>query len=451
VLYVFDRFRTSNRKRFLHWDGEEILIAPQQWKSLVAVVELSLQYPDAQIPFGVLKERIWHKQNIEDNALHRQISDINKKLSKIGGRTKYFVGDRVTRTYRVIPKVIPEWETSTAGVTDTDSLNLKPTQEVEEFLRNNDWQLFAIDEYIQLETARCHPPGLPKSRVHFKVEGTYEPPHDLADFMYDHKPSGGSNKLYGLSYLRHHHPFDDDQSSSLEIGACVGSYDHLFALNLLADPHAGKMEGAADPGRRISFRAKYGNRSIPIEQSPILHNLCAQVVLVTNDGIIVTFRHQDVAFASQSWSASIEETMLFEHRVTKERDEHPFDAAVRGLREELGITVSDDLVRLMSVGLEFGHYTGTFLFIAFYEQPLEAVIEAWKRRRSTEEVVAIDCIPFEKIQEALSSEEWGPTARVTSRPDVILLKPADLRAPWHYTSRPRLYYALKYLEESRVA
>src|SRR5207249_272085 len=131
-------------------------------------------------------------------------------------------------------------------------------------------------------------------------------------------------------------------------------------------------------------------------RSPLWHSICTESILITKDDqIVLTKSVSDKGFkhARSTRSASVEEQMLRRHRHSPHiRDKHPFDAAVRGIREELGVNANPNETRLLMVGLGFGNFAAVFLFVLFCAISFEEVVEAFRASNVRDDAEAMYCL-----------------------------------------------------------
>lgn len=274
-----------------------------------------------------------------------------------------------------------------------------------------------------------------------RLEENYSPPAELREITKRHPFEKPVNKLWSLRDYRTEENFDDS-APRLTVWATRGTYEYVRALtdclkcaNDMGDPDC------------IAFREKFRTSWWPLWESPLYHNVNAQVTLITQDDCVVLCKRpsKGIGFAEGLWSASIEEQMLREHHKTGAPDDTLFACAERGVMGELGVDVDSARTRLLRVGLEWGNHTAAFCFVAWTPQTFEQVARAWKQKAKTpQEAVALDCLAAtpEEIDKAISSQRWLPSSNVKPSMDA----PANLSGAWHYTSRARLFGAARHLE-----
>jgi hypothetical protein len=278
------------------------------------------------------------------------------------------------------------------------------------------------------------------------VRGDYQPPLELAKLMKRFKPDPPINHSYGL---RRCDPLPiGDSNLNFNFEFCRGTFAHVFALNKIFQ---NRFDGAACEG----FRRAYENSWIrypenkPMEGTRLFHNANAEVVVFTSDGKIVLGKRPAapiVAFYPGAWSVSIEDQKLRKDaRGKKSPDLHIFDAADRGVREELGVTPIPNRTRLLQTGVEWGNFTAAFLFAVHVKETFRQLVDKWLVvKHDPNEAVALDCIDATPKAIKATMAKTGHTPSSNWEPRVVVESPAS---GWHPTAIARLHAALQYVEQ----
>lgn len=442
MIYRFSTFSLIEAERILVRDNQGVHISSLEFNLLLCLV--------VKAPQLVKKEEIksagWSPEEfVDDGTLQKHVSNLNKLL---GGRIRNVRkhGYRLECEVRRVDEVEPKSASSSSRLQRTSAhaelaslfaqtMNgaLRPSPEVAEFLDSKNWVPHCIDEFIEIERAPAWR-GWRSKDVSFDCCGPYSPPPQLGELKKKYAPDGASNLLYGLSGLSQHKPFADS-TPRLSVKVVEGSYHDVHVLN--------RMDKSEKD--RAFFRNKFQDKCLPIEDSPLWHNVNCQVLLVSADRqIVLGKRHKGMGVAAGLWSATVEEQMLREHRITKLRDAGLFECGQRGVKEELGVEIELRNLILLSVGIEWRNFAAAFLFVGACEETFEEVVQAWIKAGDPYEAVALDCVPaeVETIWNALLQDTWTPTSRAKSRFGL----PKEPTG-WHHTSRARLYAYLRYLEE----
>jgi len=287
--------------------------------------------------------------------------------------------------------------------------------------------------------------GWRREQVTHSYKGEYVPPPAFEKLMKRFRAPLPINKYFGLRRCSPL-PIADD-NTSVAFVLVGGTWEHVFALNKIF------FRRHSDKRCRVFRDAFEGSwieypESAPLEGTPLYHPVVAEVLVITSDNQLVLGRRNSTLWYGDVWSASIEEQMLRgdpDH--PKRRDAHLFDAANRGVQEELGATVRHDESRLLSVGITWSNFAACFFFIVRCEEDFEGVIDCWTRvKHDPNENVALDSIDATPggIQAALTSTRHNPSIRWRQR--VAVTEP---NAGWHVTAKARLRALLghlKYLE-----
>ncbi len=349
--------------------------------------------------------------------------------------------DTAAEVYNVIfdELVLPEFRRGGAVVRSA----VPRDQELQRFLARNGVHTAARDSYIEL----YHSPawrGWKRNEVVFRYVGAYPTPIELQTLMDRYVPGPPIREYFGLHRCSPH-PLGDE-APHLELEAYGGTYHHVYALtqiytNRHDDPDCARF--------RKSFEDSWisPNDTWPLASSPLYHNVNAEVIVISADNKIILGRRQKgVGFWPGTYSASLEEQMLrCDPDIPNRGDRHPFDAAERGVREELDATIVPESTRLLSIGIEWGNFTAALIFLIRCAEDFDGVVQRWQEaKHDPYEAIALDCIAAtpDGIAEALLAPGWSPSAHLSSR--IGQLK-TDIGA-WHPTARTRLHAIRSHLE-----
>lgn len=273
-----------------------------------------------------------------------------------------------------------------------------------------------------------------------KLEGEYEPPPEMLAVMERHPFPYPANHTWSLQDWSEPENYDDS-APRLTLKAIGGDYRYVRALT-----DAWKCLGDAKHDECVALREGLMGRWWPLPKSPLYQNVNAEVTVISLDGhVVLCKRPAKIGFAPGVWSASVEEQMIRKHHKTGERDLSLFACARRGVVEELGVEIDSARTRLLRFGLEWGNYTACFCFVVHSLQTADEIVYSWlNKAASSQEAVAMDFVKADpkEIDKAISSTEWSATKDAHRAPSA----PDTLDAPWHYTSRARLYGVARYLE-----
>jgi len=275
------------------------------------------------------------------------------------------------------------------------------------------------------------------------LPGEYEPPPEMLKVMQRHPFPHPANLTWSLQDWAEQENFDDS-APRLVLNGIGGDYRYVRALT-----DAWKCAHQERHDECVALREGLMGRWWPLPKSPLYQNMNAEVTAISQDGYIVLCkRPTKIGFAPGVWSASVEEQMLRRHHKTGTSDATLFACARRGVVEELGVEIDVSRTRLIRFGLEWGNYTACFCFVVHSCQTRDEIVRSWlNRAASSQEAVALDFVKADPdtINKVISSAKWSPGKEVRRLPAA----PDSLDAPWHYTSRARLYGVARYLEHSQ--
>ena len=126
-----------------------------------------------------------------------------------------------------------------------------------------------------------------------------------------------------------------------------GTWAHVHALTEIWKA----SERAPADAACCQFREKYLRKLYPVNQSPLFHNVNAQVLVVTRDNQIVVARRKRGVLCELRWTTSLEEQMLWRRQNDGLADADPFQCAKRGAKDELGVTALHGYPKLLGIGI----------------------------------------------------------------------------------------------------
>jgi transcriptional regulator with XRE-family HTH domain len=306
--------------------------------------------------------------------------------------------------------------------------------EIERFLNRNEIRLNFWGQFIEVfSSPECR--GWKRSEVSHIYRGDYSSPPELDKLMALFVPKPPIREYFSLHKCPAF-PFADDLTS-LVFELAGGTWHHVSALSKIFEFRH------SDPACK-KFRKDFEDRWIQdsetgfLESSPLYHNVNAETLVLTADlpaRLILGKRHEDMLYGG-TWSATLEEQMLRrDPDKPRRKDKHLFDAAERGVREELGITVISDETRLLKVGIEWGNFTAAFLFVVRCSETYDEVVERWKKvKHDPYEAIALAYIRASPgVIDRLDEKSYRPPPGYAKR--VAVKKP---QADWHPTALARL-------------
>lgn len=140
-----------------------------------------------------------------------------------------------------------------------------------------------------------------------------------------------------------------------------------------------------------SFLHKYEHREFDIREDLFGH-VVTHVVAITADNHLVVLqrpRGNTVDFAQGQYSPSCEEGL------DPSRENHPHDAAIRGVLEELHVEVREQDVRLVGFGREWGEFWNTALvYVVNLAVPSDELNHRWSGAGDRTEATGLALIPL---------------------------------------------------------
>ena len=329
------------------------------------------------------------------------------------------------------------------GIVSTDYLQW----EIERFLKRNEIKLNYWGQFIEvLSSPECR--GWKRREVSHKYIGDYSCPPELASLMVKFPPKPPIRDYFGLHRCPAL-PFADDETL-LVFELWGGTWHHVSALSKIFENRY------QDPACR-KFRDEFEDRWIQdseggqLRTSPLYHNVNAETLVLTADRpprLVLGKRNEEMIYGG-AWSATLEEQMLRrDPEKPRRKDKHLFDAAERGVREELGVTVIPQETRLLKVGVEWGNFTAAFFFLVRCSECFEDVVECWKQvKHDPYEAVALDSIRASPgVIDRLDATSYRPSRDCAKR--VAIKNPT---AEWHPTTLARLRALRDHLSYHRAS
>jgi hypothetical protein len=206
--------------------------------------------------------------------------------------------------------------------------------------------------------------------------------------------------------------------------------------------------------RSIAKAQGWIERAVPVSSAPdgsVPSFVCAHIMIVGPDYVVLTQRPQSTAYYPAYWSLSIEENMQGPH--TKGGHWIAGDASIhacakRGLAEELGVVADDVGLLGLFVEAPFASVVGVFLARLDLSWPkLRARIP---KRLSDRELVAVAAEPLDEtsLSRLLWTEHYSPP---TDRAKTVVLKGQPHANAQHPTNAGRLLaYILGLPERERL-
>jgi transcriptional regulator with XRE-family HTH domain len=313
--------------------------------------------------------------------------------------------------------------------------------EIEHFLTRNNICRDSYGEFIEVFSSP-EGRGWKRSEVSHRYLGDYPCPKEFKELMQRFPVEPPNREYFGLHKCPPLTLADERKPVRFELYG--GTWHHVSTLskifqNRFEDPDCRRF--------RIEFEDQWirYSESSPLSSSPLYHNVNAETLVISSDGrLILGKRHERMLFGG-GWSASIEEQMLRRDPDRSGRqDKHLFDAAERGVREELGVTVLPEQTALLKVGIEWGNFTAAFIFVVRCKETFREAVGRWQKAiHDPNEAVALDSIKATpaSILDAASSQSYTPSSQWVQR--VVVNKP---QGEWHPTARARLHALAEYLE-----
>jgi len=309
--------------------------------------------------------------------------------------------------------------------------SLSPDREVLTTLRKMNRDLFSIDGFIEIVRSVGYSGWYRDNMAMPEIHEQQALPSEFVDYTGDDvRCESGSNERYSLRFISE--PLSDDQSSKITTVLARSYYSDVFRLSRLLD-----KAFVVRNGRSYSGRILYGHEWYPLEQSPLVHNVNLQPIVITADHMVVLLKRSDqVHHYPGCWSASLEEQMRGSEGTSEGPTETYFECAERGVHEELACTPISNRTVLLSVGIEHKNLSASFLSIVYLKETFKEVHQRWiSKAIDVAETSALDAIPLDKssLLDALKCRDYKPT------PQALRRTTNEVGGPWHPTSRMRLY------------
>jgi hypothetical protein len=247
----------------------------------------------------------------------------------------------------------------------------------------------------------------------------------------------GSQERYSLRSIKE--PLCDEGTVRIRTVLARSRYADVFRLSRLLDKPFVEKEGLLVSGRNI-----YGYSWYPLEKSPLVHNVNMQPIVITKDKkVVLVKRSKKVHYYPGCWTASIEEQMNGKGSKVSKPDLTYFDCAERGVREELACTPNPEDTKILSVGIEYGNLSASFICIVRVEETFRELCEKWlSKSKDPYEASAIDAVELKRnyLQKILRNRKYEPSKNVFARKEAGTYK-------WHPTARMRLFALIRHLYE----
>ena len=390
--------------------------------------------PDGKKVRSLRDGRNWSRKELVDRAsrLHLPISN-ESTLYKVeqGKPVSQDTIEALSRLFDVSYNdlVLPAFQRMAAAESGEE---VDP--EIDRFLDRNKLARNVAGQYIEL----YHSPawrGWKRDEVDFRYLGDYTAPPELKALMKRYAPDP---PVRGYFSLHRCSPYPiGDERRPLVVEAYGGTYHHVFALTKIYENRQKDSECARF---RVAFEDSWVSTATrwPLEASPLYHNINAEVLVLTADNqLVLGKRHEELGFYGGAWSTTLEEQMLrHDPEKPEQRDTHLFDAADRGVREELGANVIAEKTTLLAIGIEWGNFTAAFLFLVYCAETFDELINSWtKAKHDPYEAIALDCVPVDGPTLSLVSTDrrWTPSTLMTARVGKV-----DESGGWHPTAKARL-------------
>jgi DNA-binding winged helix-turn-helix (wHTH) protein len=453
-----DRYHINFLDHYL-WhieDGskKEKHLTPKAWDVLLCLAKR----PNTLVRKNDLLDFVWPGTNVSEASLGKAITELRKALDDTAAAIIENVHGLGYRFNIETEDVGNDPSSLITGIAENSehskqdgNLTLRNVQlgssrddvfdEITEFLNRTEIKREFQGQFIQVLPSP-EGRGWTRAEVSHRYLGEYPCPPKLGHLMGRYKPKPPIRGYFGLHCCPPLSFADGREPLVFELYG--GTWHHVYALSQIFKDRASDHD-CRDFRNRFQDSWVQDNESRPLSSSPLYHNVNAEITVISSDGkVILGRRHSGMLFGG-SWSVSLEEQMLRHDPERQGRgDKHLFDAAERGVREELGATVISTETRLLKVGVEWGNFTAAFLFVVRCEETFDELVRCWTNvLHDPHEAVAIDC------------EEADPsTLRALARSNIYtgssrLARRVTLSTPggqWHPTAVARLYSVANYLE-----
>jgi hypothetical protein len=232
-----------------------------------------------------------------------------------------------------------------------------------------------------------------------------------------------------------------EDAPSCEIRVAAVDWQTSLALNARLD------EPAFSAAANRTVRERWGTPTRIVERRGLPGQLVAHVVVLTSDRrfLVCRRRKEGVHDELGTWSLSMEERWSGrlcsltdrEGQVVqraRSADASPHELVTRGVSEELGISVRERDIRVLSWGLESSVLYPGFIALVQTDRPSWELDRLRTFADDSNELQYVSSIPADVSSTALLfSDTFAP------------LGLEGMRARWHRTSRARLFMALAQL------
>jgi hypothetical protein len=310
------------------------------------------------------------------------------------------------------------------------SLDTLASQNALHLMALADVDCFAVDDFITLTQSNAFTGWNRDEIFSTKLSTPLAVPEDIKALQQEKLPAIQKSFINSSHYrLASFTPAFSDRRGLEVTLAPLGFYDFYTLIPFLDEPLlSGKSE------TKISIREKYGHMAFTYTSGnvcPVPAPVALHCVIVTKDQQLVLMqRSNSVAFYPNHWSTSFEETMD-SPGMSPKGNKRPgntdfFACAIRGLEEELGVTVEAiDSIKVLSLNIEY-------LILAI------GVVAVIKTYLTAQEVKSHWLI------QAPDRNEASKFAAISTDPSVVLQKLFSGDVLWHPTARLRLIQFLFY-------
>ncbi len=219
----------------------------------------------------------------------------------------------------------------------------------------------------------------------------------------------------------------------------VATVDWLTCVSLNSRLDSSCLAG--DPGDSRTLRERWGDPSRVVERRALPGMLVAHIIVETRARRFLVCLRETAGMQDESgtWSLSIEERWSASGSphgpAGSGPDAHPHDVVKRAVHQELGLTIEEAEVRVLSWGIEATVLYPGFIAIARTSAGSWEVAGLRAQASDANEIRFVSSVPadLESLQ-LLDEAHFTPTER------------PNMRRRWHRTSKARLYTALAHTE-----
>ncbi len=183
-----------------------------------------------------------------------------------------------------------------------------------------------------------------------------------------------------------------------------------------------------------TLREAWGSPTRVVHRTGIPGMLVAHIIIETGDHRFLVCLRETAGMQDEpgTWSMSIEERWSLGGQ---HPDSHPHDLVARAVREELGLTIEDANIRVLSWGIEATVLYPGFVAIAKTSAGSWEIAGMRAHAPDANEIRFVSSVPADlKSLELLDEAHFSP-------PDS-----PDMRRRWHRTSKARLFAALAHVQ-----